>query len=742
MENTRNRGRSSQEKQAKISPQIKRSPGSKATTGGKTRNAPIMSQKTNADQGEEAPTPRNIAVSVFPNLAATMIETRRVDWAGLSRFLVDDPHKQADTKADLRLFIPGEFDGSRTSKGSLRHDSGLVTLHALVIDYDEGQVSLEKAAEIFRHHKCAAVVAPTASWTVAKPKWRAVVPLSRAYSRDTEDDLKTLHRQWVATVRSWGLKASGESDTLSQAYYFGLPMGIMSPVPVSVEGWPIDTLDQAAVEVKETGAYVDETESQQLLSIVATGAPGIHEAMRRLSMTWISRGLDAGTVAELLRNTIDKWGGPGNERWEERRGEIDRLVEGAVRKKAVEAFAEADEPEVKKTIVSELADKLPSIEDARVTEAAMLRELEPEKMIVQGYMIASESGGFIAPGGTGKTTIAIWEAVHIILGWPLYGLEVQRPGPIVFITAEDRKETVERRLNSILKALQLEPGDLKKVCRDFLIVDVSRLKFRLAARNKHDVQPTLWVDALAERFGPVKPAYIHLDPVSLIGPGEDSGNDGMAELMKAARNLAAETGAAIRLVHHTSKEVARTGSMDQYAGRGGAAFADNGRFTHQLIRMQSGVSELKVGGVNYLIPPLLEATQEDFARGRVLGLIRHKLSYAELDSTPIIIKRNGFNFGWAFAIPEMSEQGIEIAQEKAQGANKEKLDQLVNYLTQFGDTGESRRDTVRQASKWGSTQNKAETLIDAALTAGLIEMEEKKARGVPSKVLFVRKVQE
>jgi hypothetical protein len=76
-----------------------------------------------------------------------------------------------------------------------------------------------------------------------------------------------------------------------------------------------------------------------------------------------------------------------------------------------------------------------------------------------------------------------------------------------------------------------------------------------------------------------------------------------------------------------------------------------------------------------------------------------------------------------------------------QRSQADQINDLVAYLQQFGDEGESRRDTIRRASQWGSTQSKAGAVIDAALTAGLIEMEEKKARGVPSKVLFVAQKQ-
>lgn len=54
--------------------------------------------------------------------------------------------------------------------------------------------------------------------------------------------------------------------------------------------------------------------------------------------------------------------------------------------------------------------------------------------------------GFVAPGGTGKTTLILYEAICIALGLPLYGLEVKKPGPVLILTAEDSREMLLYRL--------------------------------------------------------------------------------------------------------------------------------------------------------------------------------------------------------------------------------------------------------------------------------------------------------
>src|ERR1700683_363673 len=74
-------------------------------------------------------------------------------------------------------------------------------------------------------------------------------------------------------------------------------------------------------------------------------------------------------------------------------------------------------------------------EDARPTKVELLGVPYEAPMIVAGYL-PQDAGGDVAPGGTGKSTLLIYEAVHIILGRLLYGRQIVRPGAALFITAE------------------------------------------------------------------------------------------------------------------------------------------------------------------------------------------------------------------------------------------------------------------------------------------------------------------
>jgi hypothetical protein len=261
-------------------------------------------------------------------------------------------------------------------------------------------------------------------------------------------------------------------------------------------------------------------------------------------------------------------------------------------------------------------------------------------VVVDGYIL-QDAGGFVAPGGAGKTTLLIYEAIHIALGLPLYGREVVRPGCTLLVTAEDSREIIASRANKICRALGLTEAEVRLVAESIFVVDLTDDARRLVRTTKEGaVARTKLADDIVSRYGGFNVAQVVFDPVSLIGPGETSGNDGLAELMRTGRYIGRALHAAVRFVHHVAQVVARNGITDQYAGRGGTAFADNSRFQHQLVQVVART--FKYEGGEYGVPT--DVTDEQIARGRVLAIYTHKLSYQERERTPILLLRDGFSF--------------------------------------------------------------------------------------------------
>jgi hypothetical protein len=265
---------------------------------------------------------------------------------------------------------------------------------------------------------------------------------------------------------------------------------------------------------------------------------------------------------------------------------------------------------------------------------------EPPDIVTN--FLPEDAGGSVGPGGHGKTTLALYESVLIALGRPVYGREVVRSGPTLIITAEDRREIAFSRLNQICRALPLSKEETEHVRERLFVEDVTGTLARIAQADRFGrVQPGALLGEIIEKYRESKLAAVIVDPTSLLGPGEMFGNDGAAELLRICRYLSRELRASVRLIHHVGQNVSRDGIMDQYAARGGTAFVDNSRFQHQLVIPDERKFTIPKWGT-FRIPET--ASDLAIAKGRVLAILIHKLSYAERDKVPIFLLRDGFQF--------------------------------------------------------------------------------------------------
>ncbi|MDO4709995.1 MAG: AAA family ATPase [Pseudomonadota bacterium] len=194
-------------------------------------------------------------------------------------------------------------------------------------------------------------------------------------------------------------------------------------------------------------------------------------------------------------------------------------------------------------------------------------------------------GVFVAPGGTGKTTLLLFQVIHIVLGRDLFGHRVLNPGPVIILTAEDSRETLIARLRHMCQQLNLTQAEERQVRDEVNITDVSGKGFKLTTVEKDVVAPSKILDRFIVSASEVHPSLIIIDPMVSFGVGESRINDSEQGLIDAARRIKNELRCAVLYVHHTGKANARDASLDQYSGRGGSALADGARMVHVLQRL-------------------------------------------------------------------------------------------------------------------------------------------------------------
>ncbi len=254
----------------------------------------------------------------------------------------------------------------------------------------------------------------------------------------------------------------------------------------------------------------------------------------------------------------------------------------------------------------------------------------PYPFVIEG-LLPEAPGLFVAAGGTGKTRLTLWEAVHIILGRDFLGHKV-REGRVLFVTAEDDREVFDARLYDLAEAMELTANQRKLILDRLLVLDVTGLDARLVETDMaHNLVQTGVVPALIERYRNRDIRLINLDPVSNLGPGEIHGNDGASRFLTACWRLSKSIGCAVRGIHHVAKAVARDGTLDQHAGRGGSAFADNSRHVWQLTYAGQQASN----------PPEVVAAAID---GAPLRLDVHKVSYCRRPEQPFYLTDHGAAF--------------------------------------------------------------------------------------------------
>jgi len=270
---------------------------------------------------------------------------------------------------------------------------------------------------------------------------------------------------------------------------------------------------------------------------------------------------------------------------------------------------------------------------------------------VKNYIYA-DVATWAAPGGTGKTTISIYEAICLALKMPLHGMNIKKTGWTLFITAEDRREQLIARIREMVNAMSLGPDLEQKVWENVLIWDVTGEQQRLINLKDGNIILTDMADniVLAHKNDP--PALVIFDPAISFGVSEGFVNDNENGIVLACRRIVKGLDCCVRIIAHTGKANAREGTLDQYSSRGGSALADGSRMVSVLQAWLPG---------NPLRPPP-DCTDDDDVS--IVILARPKLSYSPPKLPNIWIRRKGWNIESFIDVKRDPEEIDRQGQEK------------------------------------------------------------------------------
>ncbi len=220
------------------------------------------------------------------------------------------------------------------------------------------------------------------------------------------------------------------------------------------------------------------------------------------------------------------------------------------------------------------------------------------KYLLGNTLPLGEVGMIVGASGIGKSMFTHQLGLAVANGSPVCGglYEVEHPGGVLMVNAEDDQAELHRRTWSLFHAYKSGLFNSLVSGADTLSEEILN-NFSSLMFCSLKGQPC----GLIDEYGEVHPIYdqiqyaasqisglrlIVLDPLRRMYEGNEDSSDMAARFIPLTEKLAKDTGATVLLVHHLSKHSSRQGSLDQYAAKGSGAFTD-------LVRWQLNIATPK-----------------------------------------------------------------------------------------------------------------------------------------------------
>jgi AAA domain-containing protein/bifunctional DNA primase/polymerase-like protein len=308
----------------------------------------------------------------------------------------------------------------------------------------------------------------------------------------------------------------------------------------------------------------------------------LHDSLRDLAAKLIASGMSAGAVVNDLRGAMTGSTAPHDERWQERFEDIPRLVDSA------ERLHEADKEE------AEAEPQQPQQPLLHAYAPRPFSQIPRRQWLHAGHYIRQQVVMTVAPGGYGKTTLLIANAVEMCTGLGLLGSAP--PGGalrVAYWNAEDPEDEVERRIAAACLRHDINPETLRD--RLFLGSKITGGR-RLASLNR--IGSVVFDDGILAEVSKFiadnKIDCAMFDPLVAFHRVPESNNTAMEEVIKQAfEPIAITTNCCVELSQHTRKSAAsQQGEIGVDDSRGAGAITNAARSVRVLNRMTAQEAEL------------------------------------------------------------------------------------------------------------------------------------------------------
>lgn len=187
----------------------------------------------------------------------------------------------------------------------------------------------------------------------------------------------------------------------------------------------------------------------------------------------------------------------------------------------------------------------------------------------------------VAPGGIGKSSLTLLDAVSIATGKSLSGFRVAERGAVWLYNAEDPQEELDRRLAALSLCHKIKLEDLPN-----LYLTSGDDQSFIVATNGQSGNAILNTELQKTIIKTIKDNGIILfivDPFVLTHELSENDNTKISAVVRYFRQIAKEAECAVCLVHHTSKAGMALKTDDPNMARGASSLIGAARIAHTLL---------------------------------------------------------------------------------------------------------------------------------------------------------------
>lgn len=228
--------------------------------------------------------------------------------------------------------------------------------------------------------------------------------------------------------------------------------------------------------------------------------------------------------------------------------------------------------------------------------------IPPRPWLYGRHLIRKQVSVTVAPGGVGKSSLTICEALAMATERELLGDWVEKDLAVWLFNLEDPRDELDRRIIAAMQHYQIAPDELTKGKSDWpgsprLYVDTGRERDLCTAIQTREgvsiIKPEM--DALAEEIIGRGIDVLIVDPFVSSHQVSENDNNAIDLVAKEWARLADYCDCAIELVHHTRKTNGEEATTE--SGRGASALlsaARSGRVLNKMsddLKAEAGVQD-------------------------------------------------------------------------------------------------------------------------------------------------------